>query len=104
MFSHISWLTCLVYIVTGVHPPQMAVLLCTLQYGIEYSSTASLFKPRMSGSKLKSSSDVAGTNVLFKVLLRLKMFYFLCLFLCILYVKTFTNLLQYSTVWPVMLG
>ena len=76
----------------------------TVQYGIEHSSTVSLFKPRMSRSKRKSSNDVAGTSVLFKVLLRFKMFYFLCLFLCILWVKTITNLLQYSTVWPVMLG
>ena len=37
------------------------MLLCTLQYCIEYSSTISLFKPRVSGSKRKSSSDVAGT-------------------------------------------
>ena len=61
------------------------------------------FKLRMSGNKHKSISDVAGTSVLFMVLLRLKMFYFLC-FLCILCVKTITNLLQYSTIWLVMLG
>ena len=33
----------------------------TVQYYIEYSSTVSYFKPRMSGSKCKSSSKVAGT-------------------------------------------
>ena len=48
----------------------------------------------MSGRKRKSSSDVAGTVVLFKVLrLRLKMFlYFLCLFLYIICVKSIINL------------
>ena len=35
---------CLVYIVTRVHPLQVVVLLCTLQYCIEYSSTVSLFQ------------------------------------------------------------
>ena len=33
----------------------------TVQYRIEYSSTASLFQAQMSGSKCKSSGDVAGT-------------------------------------------
>ena len=38
------------------------------------------FKPRMSRSKHKSSSDVAGTIVLFKVLYsKIKSIYFLCL-------------------------
>ena len=44
-----------------MHCLEMMVLLCTLQYCIEYSSTVSLFKPRVSGSKHKSSSDIAGT-------------------------------------------
>ena len=55
---------CLAYIVTCVHSLQVVVLLCTLLY----SSTVLLstvvqylyFKPRMSRSKCKSSSDVAG--------------------------------------------
>ena len=35
---------CLVYTVTCVHPLQVIVLLCTLQYCTEYSSTVSLFQ------------------------------------------------------------
>ena len=38
-----------------------AFVYLTVQYCIEYSSTISLFKPRVSGSKYKSSSDEAGT-------------------------------------------
>ena len=60
------------------------------------------FKPRMSGSKRKSSDDVAGTTVLFKVLYsKIKnvffIFVFVC-FLCIICVKSIINLLQYSTI------
>ena len=33
----------------------------TVQYCIEYSSSVSLFHPRLSGSKHKSSDDLAGT-------------------------------------------
>ena len=44
-----------------MHPLQVVVLLCTLQYCIEYSSAVSIFQPRMSGSKHKSRGDVAGT-------------------------------------------
>ena len=44
MSNHVSYFTCLVYIVTCVHPLQVVVLLCTLlQYCGEYSSTVSLF-------------------------------------------------------------
>ena len=52
---------CLVSLVTCVHSLQVVALLFTLEYCIEYSSTISLFKPRVSGSKHKSSSDVAST-------------------------------------------
>ena len=38
-----------------------AVVYFTVQYCIEYSSTVSYFKPRMSGSKCENSGDVAGT-------------------------------------------
>ena len=40
------------------------VLYCAVLYRVQYL----YFKPRMSGSKCKSSNDVAGTTVLFKVL------------------------------------
>jgi len=35
---------------------------------------------------------------------RLKMFYFLCLFLCVICVKSNINLLQYSTIQPIVLA
>ena len=38
MSNHISWFTCLVYIVTCVHPLQVVVLLCTVLYSIFISS------------------------------------------------------------------
>ena len=51
----------------------------------------------MSGSKHKSSGDVAGTTVLFKVLYcKIKNVFFIfcvCLFLCIICVKSIRNLL-----------
>ena len=47
-------------VVTCTHPLQGLVLLCTLLY-TAIRSTDLYFKPRMSGSKCKSSSDVAGT-------------------------------------------
>ena len=40
----------------------------------------------------------------FQGTIRLKMFYFLCLFLCIICVKSIINLLQYSTIQPIMLA
>ena len=65
----------------------------------------------MSGSKRKSSGAVAGTAkkcpllywtaVLFKVLsckIKNVFFIFLCLFLCIIRVKSIINLLQYNTI------
>ena len=42
-----------------------AFVFFNVQYRIEYSRTLLYFKPRMSGSKHKSSSDVAGTTVVF---------------------------------------
>ena len=52
-----------------VHPLQAVVLLCTLLYSTAESTVVRYlyFKPRMSGSKQKSSGDVAGTTVLFKI-------------------------------------
>ena len=63
MSSHISQFTCLAYIVTCVHPLQVVVLLCILLYNTVQSRVVQYlyFKPRISGSKCKSSSDVAGT-------------------------------------------
>ena len=55
----------------------------------------------MSGSKRKSSGDVAGTTVLFKVLYcKIKNVFFILsvCFLCIIFVKIIINLLQYSTI------
>ena len=55
----------LAYLATCVHPLQVVVLLCTSLYGVlEYLR----FKHTMFRSKCKSSSDVAGTSVLFEVL------------------------------------
>ena len=70
----------LAYNVTCVHPLLVVVLLCILLYHTVQSAVIQYlyFKPRMSGSKRKSSGDVAGTakkrqllyctTVLFKVL------------------------------------
>ena len=46
-----------------MHPLQVVVLLCTLLYGTVQSTVVQYlyFKPRMSGSKRKNSSDVAVT-------------------------------------------
>ena len=46
-----------------MNPLQVVVLLCTLLYSTIWSTVAQYlyFKPRMSGSKRKSSGDVAGT-------------------------------------------
>ena len=46
-----------------VHPLQVVVLLCTLLYSTVYNTVVQYLylKPRMSGSKHKSSGDVAGT-------------------------------------------
>ena len=94
-----------------MHPLQVAVLLCTLLYSIVDSTVVQYlyFKPRMSGSKRKSSSDVAGTakkhqllyctTVLFKVLYcKIKNVFFIfcvCLFfmyyLCEKYYKPITE-------------
>ena len=61
MSNYISQFTCLAYIVKCVHLLQVVVLLCTLQYCTEYSTTVSLFQARMSGRKHKCSGDVAAT-------------------------------------------
>ena len=55
----------------------------TLLYSTVYSTVVQYlyFKPRMSGSKRKSNSDVAGTTVLFKVLYcKIKKVFMFCLF------------------------
>ena len=65
-------------------------VLCRLQY--------LYFKPRMSGSKHKSSGNIAGTTVLFKVVyykIKNALFWF---FLCIICVKNIINLFQYSII------
>ena len=61
--SHVSQFTCLAYMVTCVHRPQVAVLLCTLLYSTVCRTIDQyLFsKPRMSRNKHKSSRDVAAT-------------------------------------------
>ena len=62
MSNHVSQFTCLVYIITCMHMLQVVMLLCTLLYSTESTVVQYLyFKPRMSGSKCKSSGDVAGT-------------------------------------------
>ena len=69
--------------VTCVRPLQVTVLLCTLLYSTVESTVVQYlyFKPRMSGSKRKSNSDVAGTTVLFKVLYcKIKKVFMFCLF------------------------
>ena len=88
----------------------MVVLLCTLLYSTVQSTVVQYlyFKPRMSGSKCKSSSDVAGTAkkcqllyctiVLFKVLYckikNVSFIFCICLFfmyyLCEKYYKPIT--------------
>ena len=56
------------------------------------------FKPRMSGRKWKCSSDVTGTSILFKVrYYRIENVLFSVCFLCIVCVKSFINLLKYSS-------
>ena len=61
---------CLGYIVMCVHPLEVLVLLCSLQYCIAYSSTVSFFQTQMSGSKHKGSSELAGTAKKRQVMLR----------------------------------
>ena len=58
----------------------------------------------MSGSKSKSSGDVAGTILLFKVLYgKIKSLHFLHLFLCIICVKSNITLLQYTAIYLTVL-
>ena len=81
---------------------------CTLLYSTVQSTVVRYlyFKPRRSGSKSKSSDDVAGTTVLFKVLyckIKNVFFIFWVCFLCIICVKSFINLLQYSTIQSIAL-
>ena len=47
MSSHVSLFTCLVFTVTCVHPLQVAVLLYTLQYCVEYSSVQSFSRVQL---------------------------------------------------------
>ena len=61
MSSLISQFTCLTYIVTYMHPLQVAVLLYTVLDRVQ----CLYFKPRMSGSKHESISDVTGTVLYF---------------------------------------
>ena len=63
MSNHVSQFTCRVYIVTCMHPLQVAVLLCTSLYRTVYRTIVQYlyFKPRMHWSKCKSNGDVAGT-------------------------------------------
>ena len=108
MSSHVSQSTCLAYIVTCEHPLQVAVRLCTSLYSAVESTVLQYlyFMPRMSGSKRRSSSDVAGTTVLFKVLyckVKNVSFGFCVCFLCIICVKSMINLLRYSRTQPVVL-
>ena len=83
------------------------MLLCPLQYSIEYSRQYLYFKSRMSGSKSKSSGDVFGSTALFKVLYwnsESVVFIFCFLFfLCIISVKSIVNLLQYSIIHLIVL-
>ena len=85
-----------------------ALLYFTVQHCLEFTVQYFYFKPRISGSRCKSSGDVAGaskkyqlyrTAVLLKVLtVGLKMFWFWVYFLCVVCVKIIVNLLQYSTI------
>ena len=63
MSNHVSQFMCRVYIVTCMHPLQVAVLLCTSLYRTVYRTIVQYlyFKPRMHWSKCKSNGDVAGT-------------------------------------------
>ena len=106
MSNHISQCLCPAYIVTCVNPLRVVVLLCTLLY-ITVQSTVSLFQAQDVSKQHKSSSDVAGTTVLFKVLnckIKNVFFIFCVCFLCIICVKSIINLLQYRTVQPNVLG
>ena len=54
-------------------------------------------KPRMFGSKCKSRGDGAGVSGLFKILsCKIRNVFLLCLFLCIVCVRSVINLLQCS--------
>ena len=78
----------------------MVVRLCPLQYYIEYRVQYLYFKPRMSRSKWKISSGVAGTIVLFIVLyckIKNVFFDFVFVCLCIICGKSIINPHQYST-------
>ena len=101
MSSPVSYCMCLAYIVTCEHPLQVVVLLCTLQHLESIVVQYPYFKPRMSRSKRKSSVDVAGTTVLFKVpyykITNTFFSFCVCLFLCLICVKSIIHLLQDNT-------
>ena len=75
---------CLAYLVTCVHPLQVVVLLCTLQYCTEYSSIVSLFQAQDVQKQASKPVGVAGTTVFFKALYcKIKSLFFIfcvCLF------------------------
>ena len=88
----------------------------TVQYYKEYSSTVSLFQAQDVRNKHKSNSDLkkkkkqqwcswykeASAIVLhyctFQDTVRVKMFYFFSLFLCVICVESIINLLRYSAI------
>ena len=79
MSSHVSQFTRLAYVVMCVRPLPVIVLLCTLQYCGEYGSTVSLFL----ACSLNASPCMPAVVLdycTFQGTVRLKMFYFLCLF------------------------
>ena len=94
MSNHISQFTCLAYIVMCVHPLSQLCFCTLLCSTVQCTVVQYLYcKPRMSGRKCKSSGEVAGTTVLFKVLYcKIKNVFFIfcvCLFMCYLCEKCY---------------
>ena len=90
--NQFPWLAC---IVPCVHTLRGFVLLCTFMTLRSAEGQCLYFKPRVSGSTHKSSSDVAGTIVHVNILYcktRNVFFIFCACFLCLIGVKSIINL------------
>ena len=85
---------CLAYIVTCVHPLQIVVVLCTLQYYIEYNSTiSSFFAFSFDTSTCMPAVVLYYCTFQGTVLFDYKCFIFCVYFLCVICVKKYYKLI-----------
>ena len=116
MSNHISQFTCLKYIVMFMYPLQVSVLLCTVlyrvqQYGIFISSPGcpkTRVKAVVMADTAKKHRLFHCTTILFRVLYykTKNVFFTFCacfLCVCIICVESIINLLQFSTIQPIVL-